>query len=352
MSRALPPTLALLAVLVTAAPAGAAVKAEFGKSIVLKPVNGSVLVKEPGERTRKVRAKVTVALGSQVDTRNGKVKLTSALRKGNKQQSARFNGARFRVTQPRRERGLTDLKILDNGAACPAGANAARRGGRLFGRGKGRFRTRGRNSSATVRGTTWVTEDTCQGTSITNVNGKVDTKADDANLGRLLEPGQTVTYYCEVRNRNTDGKGTYCILILSQPADRLFGMGIAALTDETGYQLCLGYPNGFGTECADLPLTEPDPELGFRQSAVVCFAKAGAGVYSAEWTLASEVLEPTMRTPRLRGADASYPNCLIEPPPPEQPASRAPGRADEGARMASPGPELLGLGSAVPPAGL
>jgi hypothetical protein len=324
MLRALTPSIALFAVLIAAAPAGAAVEARFGKTVVISPVNGSVLVKEPGERARKVRAKVAVSLGSKIDTRNGKVKLTSALRKGQKQQTARFKGARFRVTQPSREGGLTDLKIIDNGAACPAGANAARRGGRLFGSGKGRFRTRGRNSSATVRGTTWITEDTCQGTTITNVNGEVDTQADDANIGRLLEPGQTVTYYCEVRNRSTDGKGTYCILMLSQPADRLFGVGIAALTDETGYRLCLGYPNNFGTECADLPLSEPDPEFGFRQSAVVCFSKPGAGVYSAQWTLAGEILEPTMRSPRLRGADASYPDCLIEPPPQPPPASRAP----------------------------
>src|SRR3954462_13348190 len=39
---------------------------------------------------------------------------------------------------------------------------------RLWGSGKGRFRTRGRNSSATVRGTTWLQKDTC-GTTTTSV---------------------------------------------------------------------------------------------------------------------------------------------------------------------------------------
>ena len=35
---------------------------------------------------------------------------------------------------------------------------------RLFGNGKGRFATQGRYSSATVRGTRWLTQDQCNGT--------------------------------------------------------------------------------------------------------------------------------------------------------------------------------------------
>ena len=35
---------------------------------------------------------------------------------------------------------------------------------RLWGKGKGRFRTRGRYSSGTVRGTNWITTDYCDGT--------------------------------------------------------------------------------------------------------------------------------------------------------------------------------------------
>jgi hypothetical protein len=34
----------------------------------------------------------------------------------------------------------------------------------LWGNGKGRFRTKGRYSSATVRGTHWLTDDRCAGT--------------------------------------------------------------------------------------------------------------------------------------------------------------------------------------------
>ncbi len=36
--------------------------------------------------------------------------------------------------------------------------------GKLWGNGKGRFRTTGKYSSATVRGTIWLTQDECDGT--------------------------------------------------------------------------------------------------------------------------------------------------------------------------------------------
>jgi hypothetical protein len=44
---------------------------------------------------------------------------------------------------------------------------------RLWGKGKGRFRTRGRYSSGTVRGTNWLTTDYCDGTETRVVNGIV-----------------------------------------------------------------------------------------------------------------------------------------------------------------------------------
>ena len=43
----------------------------------------------------------------------------------------------------------------------------------LFSSVKGRFRTRGRNSAATVRGTSWTMTDTCAGTLTTVKTGSV-----------------------------------------------------------------------------------------------------------------------------------------------------------------------------------
>jgi hypothetical protein len=43
----------------------------------------------------------------------------------------------------------------------------------LWGKGSGKFRTVGRFSSATVRGTTWLTDDRCDGTLVRVKQGKV-----------------------------------------------------------------------------------------------------------------------------------------------------------------------------------
>ena len=48
-----------------------------------------------------------------------------------------------------------------------------RRVRRLWGDGRGRFRTRGRYGAATVRGTKWLTLDRCDGTKVRVVRGKV-----------------------------------------------------------------------------------------------------------------------------------------------------------------------------------
>jgi ferric-dicitrate binding protein FerR (iron transport regulator) len=48
---------------------------------------------------------------------------------------------------------------------------------RLWGRDKGgRFRTHGHNSTATVRGTRWLTEDRCDGTLTKVTSGAVDVR--------------------------------------------------------------------------------------------------------------------------------------------------------------------------------
>ena len=48
--------------------------------------------------------------------------------------------------------------------------------GRLWGNGKGRFRTNGKYSSATVRGTIWLTTDRCDGTLTTVKRGTVSVR--------------------------------------------------------------------------------------------------------------------------------------------------------------------------------
>jgi ferric-dicitrate binding protein FerR (iron transport regulator) len=70
---------------------------------------------------------------------------------------------------------------------------------RLFGRAHGRFRTRGRNSTATVRGTQWSVADRCDGTLTTVKQGTVRVR--DLRLKRTLTLRSGQSYLARRGNR-------------------------------------------------------------------------------------------------------------------------------------------------------
>jgi hypothetical protein len=145
----------------------------LGESVNVGERSGTVSVKVPGSDEFVSLSKVaSVPVGSLVDTREGSVTLKSAL-PGGDTQSAIFHGGLFEVRQPKEAKGLTELKLRGPGPSCASGgARAAVADKRkkkhrraLWGRDNGgSFRTRGGNSVATVRGTSWYTEDRCDGT--------------------------------------------------------------------------------------------------------------------------------------------------------------------------------------------
>ena len=127
-----------------------------------------------------------IPVGSQLDTSKGRVALTSAADTGGaKTQTSDFYQGIFQVKQtvpkkkPKKPAALiTDLvmkgQIARSQCAPLKGARAPpptkkKKGpksvlGKLWGNGKGKFRTSGKYSSATVRGTIWLVEDRCDGT--------------------------------------------------------------------------------------------------------------------------------------------------------------------------------------------
>ena len=162
-----------------------------GKTFNVKPVGrGDVFVSLPAKAARAsasvpglkgrkfipLRDARQVPVGSLLDTRKGKVRLTSARDSKGRSQSSDFSAGVFQVLQSRkkRARGLTELRLKGASfASCgrrvkrsgePARAARSRTIRRLRGRGRGRFRTRGRYASATVRGTDWTVIDRCDGT--------------------------------------------------------------------------------------------------------------------------------------------------------------------------------------------
>jgi hypothetical protein len=142
---------------------------ELGKSVGVDPADGLVRVRRPGEAGwSAVDAGGTVPTGTVIDTRLGKVTLTTALG-GGATQTATFWGGVFEVRQSGNGHGYTDIHLRGPGpAGCPrtlAVAAKKRGGNSLWGSDKhGRYRTHGRNSVATVRGTSWLTTERCDGT--------------------------------------------------------------------------------------------------------------------------------------------------------------------------------------------
>jgi virginiamycin B lyase len=165
----------------------AALEPQLGEALVAHP-KGRVRFKRPGGRWRKLpRWGAELPVGVALDTRRGSVRLTSMVG-GRRAQSGVFGGGVVRVRQPKRAGGRVDLHLRGgNFARCPrparraaagVGANASyiRRDPvrRLWGRDRGgRFRTFGRHSQATVRGTRWLTKDTCAGTLTVVTRGAV-----------------------------------------------------------------------------------------------------------------------------------------------------------------------------------
>jgi hypothetical protein len=146
-----------------------------GESANLSVARGTVLLKLPSvSEFVELEGATQVPLGSQVDTTAGAVKVTVA--RSVTLDTSEFYSGRFTVLQPT-PRSVGELR-LDGGnfLDCVPSIRALakkRPTRKLWGNGKGRFRTRGQYSSATVRGTKWLTEDLCDSTRISVVEGTV-----------------------------------------------------------------------------------------------------------------------------------------------------------------------------------
>jgi hypothetical protein len=114
-----------------------------------------------------------IPVGSFLDTRKGTVGLESAANRAGKRQKGKFLDGLFQVRQSKKPKakGLTDLvlkgssfsKCRGRGKGAQASLSRAQIR-RLRARANGNYRTSGRNSSATVRGTIWDVTDRCDGT--------------------------------------------------------------------------------------------------------------------------------------------------------------------------------------------
>jgi hypothetical protein len=163
----------------------------LGKNVSVAEVSGSVRVAAPGTtRFVPLTGGKRIPVGSLVDTNDGTVRLTSAVNAAGSIQSANFSRGVFKVRQARRAGAVTELGLMGGSFdSCAPGklADSARRRRsirRLLSSGRGRFRTRGRYSASTVRGTKWLTVDRCDGTLTQVLQGAVTVRdfARDRNV--------------------------------------------------------------------------------------------------------------------------------------------------------------------------
>ena len=166
---------------------------------MVSSVSGTVLVKPTGTASySRLRGRRTIPVGSTVNATRGKVRLVGAVDRRGGTQAGVFYGGAFRAGQARRNRAVIDLELVGGSfAGCGSASTSAaarRRIRRLWGIAKGRFRTRGRHSAATVRGTKWLTEDKCHSTLIASRQGEVT--VDDGVAERSVDDFRVEESFC------------------------------------------------------------------------------------------------------------------------------------------------------------
>jgi hypothetical protein len=166
----------------------------LGQTEDVKPVSGKVVIKTASGQFIPLTGATQLPSGTVIDALHGTLAITTALpggpggardaaakskkpRPSTKTQSGNFGGAIFKITQART--GLATLSIVEaayQGApsygACEKHKAADATGAALSSKtlqilhasAHGKFRTTGRYSAATVRGTKWTVADRCDGT--------------------------------------------------------------------------------------------------------------------------------------------------------------------------------------------
>jgi hypothetical protein len=164
----------------------------LGKSETAQPVSGTVFIRTASGAFIPLTGATQIPSGAVVDALHGTLKITTALPGGTggardaaakgkhpkpkaKTQSGNFGGAIFKITQARN--GLANLSLVEGafrGAPSYATCKAHKAGDATIASSKtlqllkssahGKFRTSGRYSAATVRGTVWTVADRCDGT--------------------------------------------------------------------------------------------------------------------------------------------------------------------------------------------
>jgi hypothetical protein len=193
---------------------------QHGISVLVKPAGGTVKVKKPGQGGFDDLKKLEkIPVNSVVDTRGGRVEVTAAT--GNLGDTTADNTIIFydgllRLQQGKEQNARATAKLVEK-LNCPQGgvgdeAKASkssgpvattarkrrRRSASAWGSGSGNYGTSGDGGTASVRGTTWLTKNTCRGTFFKVIDG-IGISVLDFDLSQSFELGPGQSYFA--RNR-------------------------------------------------------------------------------------------------------------------------------------------------------
>jgi hypothetical protein len=176
---------------------------DIGNTVVASPATGTVRVRAPGaDHYTTLGANDVVPVGARVDTRRGAIDVVTDLGDGHTQKAKFWNGV-FTIKQSKKGKGYTDIYVAP-ATGCTAPAKAKKSGGVSAARKKkhrrnslwgsdnhGRFRGHGRGSIATVRGTTWLMEERCEGSYTKVKQGKVSVRDRRRHVTVLVRAGHS-----------------------------------------------------------------------------------------------------------------------------------------------------------------
>jgi hypothetical protein len=148
-----------------------------GKTVNVSVRKGKIFFRvPPSTKFIELTGPTQLPVGAIIDATKGRINLVSAADKNGTTQLAWFYDGIFKIGQTKSSKPITDLG-LEGTLSCPKGkrasASAGKKTRKLWGEGKGNFRTSGKFSSATVRGTRWLVEDRCDSTLTRVVQGSV-----------------------------------------------------------------------------------------------------------------------------------------------------------------------------------
>jgi hypothetical protein len=187
-----------------------------GQTLNLEPVSGTVELQCPGEdEYSRLTSFKQVPLGCLINTRRGVVDLKASKGQSGELQGGHFWGGVFITSQKAGDEKEVELKLAGR-RMCERRGSAKKRvarlsrssggGGRkLWGNGKGNFKTSGSYGSATVRGTTWLVVDRCDSSTVIKV-GEETVVVSDFVKGKsfTLTTGQQYTAKALIPRLNPD----------------------------------------------------------------------------------------------------------------------------------------------------